>query len=289
MSDLTLLKSLIVVHERGAVGEAARALGLSQSALSRRIQILEADVGGKLLERSGRGVALTEMGLMVVREGRELAERYARLKEDVQRHARLEAGTVRIGGGATAVNFLLPAWIAEFQKEHPGVRFEVREAGSREVGAAVQNELLELGIVTLPEHAPALVVRPLLLDRIVLVAGAQHPLATRRRVSTRALEGQAVVGFEAGSAIRQIVDDALRSARVRVNVVMELRSVGAILRMVETTGSLGFVSEMGATGARVIGVSGLRIERQLALVQKRDRPLSEAAASFARQVQGGSD
>src|SRR5690606_22516883 len=104
-------------------------------------------------------------------EGRELSERYARLKKDVARYARLDAGTVRIGGGATAVNFILPEAIAENQRLYPGVRFEVREGGSREVADAVFNETLELGIVTLPVDGPRFLVRPLLLDRIVLVAG----------------------------------------------------------------------------------------------------------------------
>ena len=72
-----------------------------------------------------------------------------------------------------------------------------------------------------------------------------------------------------------------------MNVVMELRSIASIVRMVETTGSLAFVSEMGAPPARVLKVAGLRIERTLALVQKRDRPLSPAARAFKAMIQGG--
>jgi DNA-binding transcriptional LysR family regulator len=65
-----------------------------------------------------------------------------------------------------------------------------------------------------------------------------------------------------------------------MNVVMELRSIAAILRMVETTGSLAFVSEMGAEKARVLSVRGLKVERQLALVRRSDRTLSPAASAF---------
>ena len=100
--DLVLLRSLLAVADSGTIGEAAVFLNLSQPALSRRIRVLEEEFGTELLERSGRGVVLTEMGRLVVREGRSLVERYDGLKEDVLRHLRLDAGIVRVGGGATA-------------------------------------------------------------------------------------------------------------------------------------------------------------------------------------------
>ncbi len=282
--DLILIRSLLAVADHGAISEAAVALNISQPALSRRVRVLEEEFEAELVERSGRGVALTEMGRLAVREGRSLVERMDALKEDITRHVRLEAGVVRIGGGATAVSYLLPQAIAGFRAQHPDVRFEVREAGSRDVEQAVQAGLLELGVVTLPISSSELEVRPLLKDRILLVAGKGHELICRKRVSVQNLEGLSLVGFEAGTQIRKLIDTALRQANVTMNIMMELRSIDAILRMVDTTGSLAFVSEMGAQGGRVIQVSGLKVERQLALISKRDRPLSPAAASFAERM-----
>jgi len=283
--DLLLLRSFLTVADHGAIGEAAIALSLSQPALSRRIGILEEEFGTPLVERSGRGVVLTDAGRLVAREGRPLVERYEALKQDVARHQRLEAGIVRIGGGATAVGHVLPAAIARFRRAYPTVRFFLREAGSREVETMVHAETLDLGVVTLPvaPHSD-LAVDPLLTDRIVLIAARSHPFVGRRRLSAEDLEGQNLVAFEAGSAIRQLIDSSLRAAGVSVNVVMELRSISAILRMVEVTGSLAFVSEMGVKGAPVLSVSGIRVERQLALISKRDRPLSTAALTFRERL-----
>jgi DNA-binding transcriptional LysR family regulator len=89
------------------------------------------------------------------------------------------------------------------------------------------------------------------------------------------------VSFEAGTAIRELIDAALRDAGVTMEVVMELRSIAAILKMVETTGSLAFVSQLGAPRQRVIQVRGLKVQRQLALISKKGRPLSPAASAFA--------
>jgi DNA-binding transcriptional LysR family regulator len=278
--DLLLLRSLIHVADLGTIGEAAVALGVSQPALSRRLRVLEEEFGTSLLKRSGRGVVLTEMGRLVVREGRTILDRCDALKENVARHLRLDAGVVRIGGGATVVSHVLPPAIARFRRSHPMVRFDVREAGSREVETMVYNETLDFGVVTLPTNQSDLIVEPLLTDRIVLISGRGHPFVKRKRIPAQELEGQSLVGFEAGSAIRQLIDAALRAANVSVNVVMELRSISAIRRMVETTDSLAFVSEMGAKGAPVLTVSGFRVERQLALICKPQRPLSPAALAF---------
>lgn len=284
--DLTLLRSLLAVAEHGAVTEAAHALGLSQSALSRRIDQLEEALGAPLLERAGRGVALTASGRIALEEGKQLVARYERLKSRIQEHLGLEAGVVRIGGGATAVGFLLPRAIAAFRREHPAVTFQVKEAGSRDIEVSVLREELELGVVTLPTRTRDVTETLLARDRIVLVAAADHPLAKRESVDARALSGHSLVSFEAGTALRWLIDAALREAQVEMHVVMELRSVGAILQMVETTGSLAFVSELAVSrersrrAVRPVRVRGLSIQRDLALIRKQGRSLSPAALAF---------
>ena len=293
MADLTLLRSFLEVAEAGAISLAARRLFVTQPALSRRLQQLEGELGASLFERTPRGVALTEEGRYVQREARALVERYEHLQEGVASLSNLEAGTVRIGGGATAVSFLLPEAIAEFQEAHPGVLFQVKEAGSRDTERDVAAERLELGIVTLPIEsslAGELEVTPLVQDRIVLVAAADHPLAAKGRVPVSALQGLDIVGFESPSAIRSLIDAALREVGVQVNVVMELRSIPAILRMVVTTHRLAFVSRLGigpaargpAEEVRPIQVTGLQITRNLAVIRKKGRPLSPASVAFAQ-------
>ena len=130
-------------------------------------------------------------------------------------------------------------------------------------------------------------IQPLLDDRIVLIAAVDNPLASQRRVRVAELDGQNFVGFEGGSAIRQIVDTKLREAGIEINVVMELRSIPAILRMVATTGSLAFVSQLGVQGQRLvqeIDVTGLTINRRLGLATRKSVELLPSAARFAEDI-----
>ncbi len=292
--DLSLSRSLLAVADDGSITVAAERIGISQPALSRRLQQLEDHFGASLLVRSRKGVELTAVGRLVEAEARILVGRYDGLRETVRAHLNLDAGIVRIGGGATAVSFVLPNAIASFQTEHPEIRFHLKEAGSREIARDVASGQLELGVVTLPVQANDLHVRELLTDRVVLVARRDHPLTRKLRIEQleQALGGHAYVGFEAGSAIRQIIDTALRAAGVQMNVVMELRSIPAILRMVATTGYLAFVSRSGLEGQTdvvEVPVRGLVIERRLGIVTRSDTPLSPAALAFTQRLLAPAD
>ena len=287
--DLSLLRSLIAVADAGAITEAASRLGLTQPALTRRLQQLETEFDAELLSRSRKGAELTELGRLVEREARVLIDRYDTLKSEVASHHNVAGGTVRIGGGATAVSFVLPDAIAQFQRKFPQVHFHVKEASSSEIASDVVNGRLELGLVTQPVRSAGLDIEPLLDDKIVLIAAADHPLTDAKQVSIASLDGQNFVGFEGGSAIRQIVDGSLREAGIEINVVMELRSIPAILRMVATTGSLAFVSQLGLQNqvlVREIKVRGLTITRRLALARRKNYALSPAALRFADLVIG---
>lgn len=282
--DVTLMRSFLAVVDTGAITEAAARLSITQPALSRRIQALEEHFGVALLNRGRKGVTVTDVGELVAREARVLVSRFDNLRNEITSHVGLEAGTVRLGGGATAVSFVLPKAIADFQVRHPGVRFQLKEAGSREVEQNVVDGALELGMVTLPVSRPELDVRPLTDDRIVLIAPQDHPLAGSGQVPLSALHGAALVGFERGSAIRQLVDTGLRQAGISMNVVMELRSIPAIIRMVRSTGNLAFVSAMGVNAEpdiALLKVEKLDIRRTLAVISRRGAALSPAASAFA--------
>jgi len=281
--DLVLLRSLLAVAEAGTITDAADRVGVSQSALSRRLQELEAELGAVLLVRGRHGVALTELGRQAVAEGRGIVARYDRLRQDIGDNLGLRGGTVRVGGGATITSYLLPPRIAEFQAGHPGIRFYVKEAGSREVASDVGAGDLEIGVVTLPVPSRDLDIDELFVDEIVLVTRSDHPFV-KRRVAMADLEGHPFVGFESGSAIRQIIDNTLGAAGIHIDVVMELRSIPSILKMVATTGSLAFVSRVSLSAEpnlRAVPVRGLTISRTMGLATRHATPLSAPAEAFA--------
>lgn len=329
--ELTPLRYFVEIAAKGHVTRAARSLGVTQPALSAMLRKLEREVGTDLLHRTGKGVELTEAGRVFLRH----ATAAVREADDAQRAVRellgLERGTVRIGGGATATTYLIPPVVGAMRRQHPGLRFVVREAGSNAVAQAVASGELDLGIVTLPITVPdgdTLVKTPLVTDELRLIAphsphsphsplGATHPhlpAALRDEITRdeitrdgssrdssareptfrfRDLVGVPVVGFEAGSAVRLLIDDAAAKAGVTLNYVMELRSIEGIKEMVAAGIGVAFVSRFALDAphprdARLVG-GGLALKsgtlsRTLAMVAPRDRIKSPAADAFAQEL-----
>ena len=280
--DLERIRSFVAVAEAGAITDAARDLLISQSTLSRRLQQLERDLGAVLLTRSSSGVELTDAGRDVLVAGRQLLDRYEHMHHSLRARDDLEHGSVRVGGGATATSFLLPDCIARFHAAHPNLTFHVKEAGSRQVAHDVADGKLDLGIVTTPIGVEGIALQRLLVDHIALVAPAGHHLRGRP-ARPRDLDGLAIIGFEPGTAIRNVIDAALTAARVRVEVVAELRSIPTMLSMARQTGMAAFVSRLGIASDHELAevtIPGLRITRELAVATRTSVPPTPAARAF---------
>lgn len=284
--ELTPLRYFRTIAAAGHMTRAARTLGVSQPALSAVVKKLEAEVGTPLLDRTGRGVELTEAGRVFLQHADEALRRAEAGVAAVRQLVGLERGSIRIGGGATATTYLLPPVVSAVRKKHPRLRFYVREAGSNTVAQAVSSGELDLGIITLPLRGvdQDLASRPLVDDELRLIVPPRHPLSGRAGFRWKDLAGESVVAFEAGTAVRELVDQAAMQASVALSVVMELRSIESIKHMVAAGIGVGFVSRFALKEGEGLACREGRLARELAIVKRRDRAPSAAAAEFERAL-----
>lgn len=285
--ELTPLRYFIAIAHARHMTRAARALGVSQPALSSAMRRLEEEVGAPLLDRTGRGVEVTAAGRVLLEHAEAAVRAAGRGTAAVRELQGLESGSIRLGAGATAAAFLLPGVIAQVRKAHPGLRFYVREGGSTSVAEAVISGELDMGIVTLPLRTPEsaqLLTIPLVQDELRLIAPPGHALAGKRRFKWTDLRGQSVVAFEAGTAVRHVLDEAARAAGVGLNVVMELRSIESIRRMVAAGVGVGFVSKFALRPGEGATAERGALTRDLAIVRRRDRMPSPAASDLERRL-----
>jgi DNA-binding transcriptional LysR family regulator len=170
----------------------------------------------------------------------------------------------------------------------------VREAGSTQVAEALLKGELDLGVVTLPVNIPGsneLMTVARATDELRLIAPPGHALAGQDDFAWSDLQGEPVVGFEAGSSVRDVIDQAAAVHGVSLEVVVELRSIEGIARMVRAGVGVGFVSRMAIGGAVQNGTEAGslacrdgRLVRGLALVRRRDRSPAPAAVAFEQDL-----
>lgn len=281
--ELTPLRYFRVMARVGHMTRAAEELGVTQPALSAMLRKLEEEVGAELFHRTGRGVELSEAGRIFLTHADQAVREADSGVAAVRALLGLEHGALRVGGGATATTYVLPGVLSCFRREHPGLRFFIREGGSSAVAEAVLEGELDLGIVTMPVTTPGaddLAVTRLASDELVLIVPPGHRLSRQRTFRWHDLDGETVVAFEAGSAVRRLIDEAAREAGVRLDVAMELRSIETIKEMVRVGVGVGFVSRFALPDGSGIAHADAPLVRDLAIVRRRDRIPSPAAKAL---------
>ncbi|HEX3953921.1 MAG TPA: LysR family transcriptional regulator [Stellaceae bacterium] len=291
--NLDQLASFATVVELGSFSAAAERLSLSQPAVSLQIRQLERRLGVALLERVGRRVQPTEAGRNLLPHIDAIDRAVAGAIDAVASHARGVAGRVRLGTGATACIYLLPPVLRELRRAYAALDIVVRTGNTPDILKALEENALDVALVTLPAPGRSLVVEKLLNDEIVAVfaAGVEPPHA----VTAAALADLPVVLYEPGGNARRVIDDWFRRAGVSLKPVMELGNIEAIKQLVAAGLGCGLlprlaVSNEAAASDLVVRSLSPVLHRQIGLVLRRDkvpdRGLKEAIAAL-RGVGGG--
>ncbi|MBL4591917.1 MAG: LysR family transcriptional regulator [Phycisphaerales bacterium] len=281
------MTQMVAIAGHSHMTRAAQELGVSQPALSAALRKLEDELETELFHRTGHGVEVTEAGRVFVEHAQITLRAAGKTSEAVRSLVGLETGSIKVGAGATATGYLLPRAIQAVRDEHPGLRFSIREAGSLQVAQGVVSGELDLGIVTLPVVHPRgdeLMVVHEIADELLMIVPGGHRLDGRKTFRWADLEGDPVIAFEAGSAVRGILDAAAGAHGVSLEVVMELRSIEAIVQMVRAGIGVGFVSRYGLGEGEGIRCKDGGLTRKLGVVRRRDRFLSHAAGAFERAL-----
>ncbi len=285
--DLRMMTQMVAIAEHGHMTRAAQEMGVSQPALSAALRKLEAEIETELFHRTGHGVELTDAGRVFIEHAQITLRAAAQTREAVRSLVGLETGSIKVGAGATATGYLLPRAIQAVRDEYPGLKFSIREAGSTAVAQGVVSGELDLGIVTLPMDHPRrdeLMVVHEIDDELMLIVPPGHRLDGKRSFRWSDLEGEPVIAFEAESAVRNLIDSAATKEAVSLEVVMELRSIEAIVQMVNAKIGVGFVSKFGLPEKAGLRAKDGRLTRTLGVVRRRDRFLSHAAGAFERAL-----
>jgi LysR family transcriptional activator of glutamate synthase operon len=212
-------RSLRYLHEievHGGVRAAADALSINGSVISRQVAQLERVHGVALLERRGRRVTLTEIGLSLVEHFRESARRDAEMLAQLEDYRGLRRGRLEIGIGEGFVEKLLATVLEAFSLQFPDIVVDLRAGSTSEIIAMVRNDEVDLGLCAGGGSDPAIRARTFRAAPLCALVSPQHALAGERRIRIEQLAGQRLIFMQARFGVQQYLDSLIRAERLNL-------------------------------------------------------------------------
>jgi molybdate transport repressor ModE-like protein len=283
------IRHLAAIGRHGTFVSAAKALGLSQPALSLSIQRLEDILQVKLVERGRNGATLTEPGRLLAQRSEEVDAVIATAVRDIALASQGIKGKLRIGGTPLATSNIIPATISHILAKTKDVEFEIAEATDEALLDALDRGLLDICICASGQFAVngAYNFTPLFEAKTVLAMRPDNPLASHGSLSLDTLEDEMWALPPSGGTFRKQIE-ALYVANgwAFPRRVIETSNIATLLKIVRMTDAISLLSkqlirdELELGMLKCIEITHPLAPRIFGLMTRKDRSLSTLAKLF---------
>ncbi len=288
--NLHQLRIFYFAVKYGSFSAAAEALYITQPAVTKQIQQLQAAHGVKLLNRFGKKMVLTDAGEALYSFADKIFQIEIQAEENLRDFQQRKSGRLRIHASESFGAYYLPSIINLFRKKYPKIHIAANIFTNQQI---IENTLRlenDLGFISSSLEHKKLVIHEVLEDRLILIAPPSHPLARKKSLDPWKLEGQSIIMHEKGSASRNIVDEFIRKNNLLVSVTLELSNNEAIKRAVEQGLGLSIISEhvvreeIERKKLKPIPLTDPTLKRKFYLIYHKDKYLSQPFQMFVQIV-----
>jgi DNA-binding transcriptional LysR family regulator len=286
MLDLMRLFSQVVEEQSFTI--VARKLGITQPAVSNQIRALEEKLGVKLLYRKGKTFALTPEGEIVHKYALQLIDEWTELQREISGSERVMKGKVHIGASHLPGEYLLPVYIASFQKLYPQIKFKLSIGDSLEMAEKVLAHEVDFAVVGAVFDTEKLASEFWMKDELVFVISCDNALSRSENINTSILKENPVIIRETGSGHRRAIEEALSKCGFNLNdfnIVLEVGSTEAVKNAVRSGMGYSFLSKYALSSGEEDGLAWTKVEnfdleRSFYLLTRRNKHLTAIAAEF---------
>lgn len=286
--ELRQLRYFVAASEAGSLLKASGRLHVAQPALGQQITALENELGARLLDRSSRGVTLTEAGKVFLEHARIVLADVEKARMAVRESTTAPSGEVALGLTTTVALAATMPILSACREQLPAVRLKVVEAYSGFLREHLQSGRLDLALLYDDVMQASLAKQPLLDDQLVLVSSAASHLPAKLTLKEVAGWPLVLPGKEHG--LRRIIDEAFAPLKLELDVVAEIESLNSVKQAAEagighTILPLGSVAEEVASGRlRTTEIDSPYMSRRVVCAINTTRPASAASAAVIRLV-----
>jgi len=280
--DTNTLSAFIAVAECRSFSQAAQQLFITQSAVSKRVALLESQLNQKLFDRIGRKVTLTEAGRELLPKAKTIVNAIKDAGRAMGNLSGIVKGPLSLAASHHISLHRLPPILRRFTKEYPEVRLNLRFDESEIAYNGVLHGDLELALITLsPQPDPAIHSKSIWVDHLKYVVAQDHPLAAQKNVSLDELTHYPAILPGATTFTQQIVAEQFQKKSLNLNVAISTNYLDTIRMMVSIGLGWSLLPETMIDESLTILETGSEpIKRHLGYIHHRDRTLSNAASKL---------
>jgi LysR family transcriptional regulator for metE and metH len=287
LRELTIrqLRALAAVHRHKSVTAAARQLHLTQPAVTLQIRNLQALAGLPLIQRTGDGMLLTEVGREMLALSERIEAAITSCETALDMIAGNTAGRISIGAVSTA-KYFVPFAISGFSRLYPKVDISLFIGNRQEIGTALRGYDLDIAIMGRPPMDIPMNVHLIGDHPHVIIAPTGHRLARKTRLTLSDLAGETFLTREPGSGTRGLMEQLFESARLSPTIGMTMSSNETIKQAVIAGLGIAFISahtvatELDERRLVTLDVDGLPVIRQWFVLSRKDKVLLPPAQAM---------
>lgn len=292
--ELRQLQYLLAVVEEQSFTKAAARLHVAQPWVSAQVRQLETEVGQSLLDRSPSGVRPTPVGAAVVPHARAALEAVKAVSDTVDQLAGLLRGHVTVATvpsvASGAVN--LPRLLVDFHHQHPAIEIALLEDSSEQIVTALQNGLIDLGLVGETDPQPAGIDTQIVADeQVVAAVSPDHPLATQSAIALGKLKDQPLISLPRGSGLRLRLEQACAAAGFTPRIAFQASDPRTLVALAAQGLGIAIIThaaaETSAPDVKAVKITRPQVRARLKLAwrpqQGRTSPAAHALTEHARR------
>jgi len=274
------------VAEQRSFSVAASLLFMTQPAISKRIKLLEQQLKCRLLDRSGKAVTLTQAGFELLPRARKILKEMDSCQQLMTDLSGQTMGSLSLATSHHIGLHRLPPILQQFVQQHPNVELDLNFMDSEAACQAIDNNDLEIAIVTLPNKQwQNLATQCVWTDHLVIICNETHPLSKKAHVSLTDLLNHPAILPSKGTFTRNIIEEKLKDYRSTIKISMETNYLETIKMLVSV--GLGWSilpSNMISSQNDIIilDIAEFSAQRQLGCVTHKHRTLSNPASALLK-------
>ncbi|MEO5694357.1 MAG: LysR substrate-binding domain-containing protein [Usitatibacter sp.] len=291
--DFSSLALFVRIAETSSITKAAKASHIALAAASRRMTMLEGQLGVQLLYRTAKGVELTPAGTVMLGHARRMLEAVGEMQAELSDYSKGVKGVVRIQANASALAQYLPDDLATFAAAHPAIRISLSEERSGAIADAVRTGAADVGIVMEGANAQGLRLYEYRTDVLCAVVARKHKVKARSTEFASLLDHD-FVGLESNTVISQILLAQAQLAEKPLRLRVQVKSFDVVARMVQAGMGIGVLPEQAARafaapmGLRLITLTDSWARRLMFVATRQDIALPAAVRQLVEHLSASS-